>query len=74
MHGKVESDEKESFPADGTLFKYGIFVDTFTVGKYNDNKAFKAVSTNRGLYRTNAMPSSPVLKIDITEWDGVTEQ
>ena len=77
MHGKVESDEensKESFPADGTLFKYGIFVDTFTVGKYNDNKAFKAVSTNRGLYRTNAMPSSPVLKIDITEWDGVIEQ
>lgn len=74
MHGKVESDEKESFPADGTLFKYGIFVDTFTVGKYNDNKAFKAVSTNRGLYRTNAMPSSPVLKIDITEWDGIVEQ
>ena len=70
LHGYVG----DGFPADGTLLKYGIFVDTFVKGKYDKNEAFKAVSTDRWHYRTNAIPSSPVLKADITPWDGKTEE
>lgn len=82
FHGRIGHDTenttdpetKKTFIPDGILLKYGMFADTFTVGTYNANSAFKTSSTVRGLYRTNAMPSSPVLKIDITEWDGKQEQ
>lgn len=69
-----DPEVKRTFIPDGILLKYGMFADTFTVEAYNANKAFKTSSAIRALYRTNAMPSSPVLKIDITEWDGRQEQ
>ena len=70
FHGHVG----DGTPADGLLLKYGIFADTFVIGKYNAGEPFKAVTTNRELYRTNAIPSSPVIKADITPWDGTTEE
>ena len=66
FHGKVGDGQA----AQGTLLEHGIFADTFTIGRFDANHAFKVSTTNRELYRLNAMPSSPVLKIDITEFDG----
>jgi len=51
-----------------------MFADTFVVGKYVPGEPFKAVTTNKELYRTNALPSSPVIKADITPWDGKSEE
>lgn len=70
LHGHVG----DGFPADKTLLRFGIFADTFTVGTYDAKKAFTEVSTNRELYRTNAIPSSPVIKADISPWDGKTQE
>ena len=70
LHGYVG----DGFPADGTLLKYGMFADTFVIGDYVPGEPFKAVTTNKELYRTNAIPSSPVLKADITPWDGITQE
>lgn len=70
FHGHVG----DGAPADGLLLKYGIFADTFVIGKYVAGEPFKFVTTDRGLYRTNAIPSSPVVKANITPWDGTTEE
>lgn len=67
FHGSIS---RNTAPATGTLLRHGIFADTFLLGEYDEDRAFRASSTNRSLYETNAMPSSPVLKIDISEWDG----
>ena len=70
FHGHVG----DGAPADGLLLKYGIFADTFVVGQYIEGEPFKATTTNKELYRTNAIPSSPVIKADITPWDGKVEE
>lgn len=66
FHGKVGDGES----AEGTIFKHGIFADTFLVeGSYKTDSAFGLVSTDEELYATNILPQQPVLKVSLDKFD-----